>query len=195
VPGRYGFVRARPRHDRESGQALLELALVVPILALLALAIFQFAYVIESQMGLTNAVREAARRVAATDPNAAPAWNTTMRDYVVTQLCGTTSTTPPCPGGLLDENVQGFEGARVTGTVPNVSFCRYTVGTSTTLNYRVIVSVAYQHPLFFGFLDFATDLVDGTPGNNAWDIGASAEMRLENIDPSLYTVPDPGACP
>ena len=56
-------MRAR-RRDRsgESGQALLELALVVPLLVLLVMAIFQFAYVLESQMGLTNAVREAARR-------------------------------------------------------------------------------------------------------------------------------------
>ena len=193
MPGRLDTLRTRRRRDRESGQALLELALVVPVLVLIALAIFQFAFVIESQMGLTNAVREAARRVAATDPDAAPAWNTGMTDYVVTQLCGDATT--PCTGGLLDQNVQGFDGDRVTGDAPTIRFCSYTVGTATTPNYRVEVSVAYEHPLFFGLLAFATDLVDGNAGNGAWDIGASAQMRLENIDPTLYTVSDPGACP
>ena len=144
-------------------------------------------------MGLTNAVREAARRVAAIDPDVTPAWGAGMTDYVETQLCG--DATPPCSGGLFDENVQGFDGARVTGGAPTVAFCSYTVGTSTTPNYRVEVGVAYEHPLFFGILAFATDLVDGNAGNDAWDIGASAQMRLENIDPTLYTVNDPGACP
>lgn len=193
MPGHIDQLRTQRRRDRESGQALLELALVVPILLLFALAIFQFAFVIESQMGLTNAVREAARRVAAIEPDVAPAWNAGMSDYVETQLCG--DATPPCNGGLLDENVQGFDGGRVLGGAPTISFCSYTAGTSTTPNYRVEVSIAYEHPLFFGILAFATDLVDGNPGNNAWDIGASAQMRLENIDPSLYTVTDPGACP
>jgi len=43
-------------------------------------------------------------------------------------------------------------------------------------------------------LAFATDLVDGNAGNNAWDLSASAEMRLENIDPTVTGFADPGAC-
>ena len=189
---RFDALRAESCRNRESGQALLELALVVPVLVLIALAIFQFAFVIESQMGLTNAVREAARRVAAIDPDATPVWNGGMADYVETQLCGDAA--DPCTGGLLDQSVQGFDGTRVTNDHPTIRFCSYTAGTSTTLNYRVEVSVNYEHPLFFGILAFATDLVDGNAGNDAWDISAAAEMRLENIDPSLYTVNDPGAC-
>jgi Flp pilus assembly protein TadG len=193
VPGRFDTLNSRRGRDQEAGQALLELALVVPVIVLLALAIFQFAFVIESQMGITNAVREAARRVAAIEPDVAPVWSGGMTDYVETQLCG--DATPPCTAGLLDLNVQGFDGGRLTGGAPTIQFCSYTVGTSSTPNYRVEVSVAYAHPLFFGILAFATDLVDGTAGNGAWDIGASAQMRLESIDPLMTGFTDPGACP
>jgi hypothetical protein len=180
----------RARRDRESGQALLELALVVPVLVLLVMAIFQFAFVIESQMGLTNAVREAARRAAATT-TAAPTWTgsgTSLESWIQGQLCG--DTTPPCDGGLLPQNVQGFDGTRLWVDPPSVTFCSYTVGSTT--NYRVTVEVRYKHPVFFGPLAFATDLVDGSQ-NGFWDLSASAEMRLENIDSATAT--DPGACP
>ena len=189
MPGRFSMLRAGPRRDRESGQALLELALVVPILVLIALAIFQFAFVIESQMGLTNAVREAARRVAATEPTTAPQWGTTYTSWVRQQLCGPSIS--PCTGGLLEDNVQGFDAGRLPAN-PAVTFCSYSAAGTT--NYRVRVAVSYEHPLFFGLLAFATDLVDGNAGNNAWDLAASAEMRLENIDPTVTGFADPGAC-
>jgi hypothetical protein len=183
--------RPRPRPEGESGQSLLELALIVPILVILVMAIFQFAFVIETQMGLTNAVREAARRVAATEPDVAPTWTGTTQDWVIAQLCG--DATFPCTGGLLEDNVQGFDGDELTTDPPLVTFCSYPVGTST--NYRVEVLVTYKHPLFFAPMAFATDLVDGMPGNQRWDLTASAEMRLENIDPTVSGFVDPGACP
>ena len=188
MPGRFRLLRAAPRRDRESGQALLELALVVPILVLIALAIFQFAFVIESQMGLTNAVREAARRVAATEPTTAPQWGTTYTSWVRQQLCGPSIT--PCTGGLLEDNVQGFEASRMP-TNPTVTYCSYSAAGTT--NYRVEVGVTYEHPLFFGLIAFATDYADGVQ-DGRWTLSASAEMRLENIDPTVAGFSDPGAC-
>jgi Flp pilus assembly protein TadG len=175
-----GSVRAR--RDGESGQALLELALVVPILVLLVMAIFQFAFVIESQMGLTNAVREAARRTVATTTEN-PTW-ATLQSWTLQQLNG--DGTPASPG-LLAQNVQAYDAGEST---PSVSFCRYDAAGLT--NYRVRVSVQYRHPVFFGMLSFATDFVDGNP-NNKWDLAASAEMRMENVDPAQVTS-DPGVC-
>lgn len=173
--GRRGALAGK-RPSGESGQALLELALVVPLLILLVMAIFQFAFVLESQIGLTNAVREAARRAAATS-NPTAAW-------VRAELCGTNLA---CDGGLLKENVQGFGPARLVGT-PVVAFCTYTVqGTTTMTNYGVSVSVVYRHPVFFGPIGFATDLVDGSPDGD-WTLSASAEMRLERGVPN----PAPG---
>ncbi|NJD27683.1 MAG: pilus assembly protein [Chloroflexi bacterium] len=178
---------------RHSGQALVELAVVTPILVLLLMAIFQFAFVLETQMGLTNAVREAARRVAATEHDTVPNWNE-LETWGQSQLCG--DATPPCAGGLLVENVQAFDGNRLWMDPPDLTFCRYTVPTASgpVDEYRVSVALTYRHPVFFGPLAFATDAVDGSP-NGAWDLAVSAEMRLEKIDDSdPLTFPDPGAC-
>jgi Flp pilus assembly protein TadG len=168
------------RGNGESGQALLELALVVPLLVLLVMAIFQFAYVFESQMGLTNAVREAARRAAATT-NPTSGW-------VRAELCG--SAAPACDAGLLAANVQAFDEALLVSP-PAVSFCTYSVdiGGTAEPNYQINVVVAYRHPVFFVPIAFATDLMDGS-GDGSWEISASAQMRLERGVPS----PAPGAC-
>ena len=185
-------MRAATRRDGESGQALLELALITPILVLLIMAIFQFAYVIESQMGLTNAVREAARRVAA-QSEPAPNW-AALQSFVQAELCGTAG--PNCDGGLLEENVPAFNHALLTTDPPTVTFCVYDVigATGTINNYQVNVHVEYQHPLFFGPLGFATDALDGTP-NGAWDLTADAQMRLEYIDESELGFTGPGGLP
>lgn len=185
----------RPLAGNESGQALLELALVTPILVLLIMAIFQFAYVMQSQVGLTNAVREAARRAAATCDSSAcqianpvPDW-AELGTWVQAELCG--DATAPCTDGLLAENVQGFDGTKLWSDPPAVSFCSYSAAGIT--NYRVQADVKYKHPVFFQLLGFATDLVDGT-ANGFWDLSVSAQMRLENIDDSDLTFTDPGAC-
>ena len=184
--------RASGRSNGESGQALLELALVTPILVLLVMAIFQFAYVLESQNGLTNAVREAARRVAATE-NPAPDW-ATLESWVQGELCG--DATPPCNGGLLLENVQAFNGGALWTDPPAVAFCRYSVDIAgvATNQYRAITEVRYKHPVFFGLMSFATDLVDGT-ADGFWDLTATAQMRMENVDPADPALTDPGPCP
>ena len=141
--------------DREHGQALAELALVTPILALLIMAVFQFAFVLETQMGLTNAVREAARRAAA-DPSPTQAG-------VAAQL-----------DALLAANIQGYEPGRVDAT--SVTFTDYCL--AGEINNRVSVSVTYGHPVFFPLLAYATDLVDGYH-DERWTMTASAQMRLE----------------
>lgn len=149
---------------------------MVPVLVLIIMAVFQFAFVLESQMGLTNAVREAARRAASTT-NPTSAW-------VQDELCGTN---PACDDGLLDDNVQGFIPGRLIGT-PTVTFCTYDV--AGTPNYRVDVTVDYRHPVFFGPIAFATDVADGTTDGD-WTLSATAQMRLERGVPN----PAPGACP
>jgi Flp pilus assembly protein TadG len=162
------------RAGRERGQALAELALVTPVLVLLLMAIFQFAFVFETQMGLTNAVREAARRAAAADgPTAA---------WVAGQLTG---------GGLLAQNVQGYTDTRLDPATdaPNemVAFCSYDpIGGLD--NQRITVTVSYRHPLFFPFLAYATDLADGTEDGD-WTLTATAQMRLEHPLTSA-----PGGC-
>jgi Flp pilus assembly protein TadG len=141
--------------DRERGQALAELALVTPILALLIMAVVQFAFVLETQMGLTNAVREAARRAAA-DPSP-------TETAVGIQL-----------DALLAANIQGYEASRVTAEAVTVTdYCL-----NGENNNRIQVTVSYGHPVFFPLLAYATDLMDGY-GDEKWTLTASAQMRLE----------------
>jgi hypothetical protein len=157
---------------RERGQALVEFALIVPILVLILIAIFQFAYVLETQIGLTNALREAARRAAAA-PSPTDTW-------VRLQLEG--DGTPSNPG-LLAQNVQAYVTARAHHPIP-VTFCSYTVAGVSGTNYRIDVSISYDHPVFFPILSFVT----GSP--TIWNLTGTAEMRLEN-----NLAVDPGACP
>jgi len=153
---------------RERGQALVEFALVVPILVLILIAIFQFAYVLETQIGLTNALREAARRAAAvSSPTSA---------WVLAQLNGTGPSDP----GLLAQNVQSFQTSRATEAV---SFCTYTVAGVTGPNYRVDVNISYDHPVFFPVLSYITGSA------TTWTLTSTAEMRLEHD-----LTPAPGAC-
>lgn len=155
--------------DRARGQALAEFALVAPILMLLIMAVVQFAFVLETQMGLTNAVREAARRAAA-DPSP-----TTIG--VNAQL-----------NALLAANIQGYDASRLWtagdgpeyGASPAVTFCSYSIA-GGPVNYRVSVYVAYKNPMFFPLLSFATDLLD-RKANGTWDLAAEASMRIEAAD-------------
>jgi len=161
----------------QSGQAIAEFALVAPILFFLIIAIFQFAFVLEAQIGLTNAVREAARRAAA-----APATDsTTLSSFVLSQLNGST--------GLLASNVQGFQSSKVASGSPSVALCQYTVGSVTS--DRLTVGVTYGYPIFFPLLSYATDAVDGTT-DGAWTLTATAQMRLES---NVTDATPPGACP
>lgn len=50
--------------QREGGQSAVELALALPLLALLALALLQVGLVVRDQLLLTHAAREAAREAA-----------------------------------------------------------------------------------------------------------------------------------
>lgn len=146
--------------SQQRGQALVEFALVAPLLVLLLTAIFQFAFVLQAQMGLTNAVREAARRAAATSPSDA----SSLMTWTDGQLTGGT--------GLLAQNVQGYSVSRLATNPPTVNLCAYSIGGVTS--QMINVTATYNYPVFFPLLlAFAT-------GNPDWTLSASAQMRLEN---------------
>lgn len=119
------------------------------------MAVVQFAFVLETQMGLTNAVREAARRAAADSSPTVAA--------VQGQL-----------DGLLAANIQGFAPSRVAAETVTIS--DYCLGGQN--NNRIAISVTYGHPVFFPLLSYATDFMDGTPDGD-WTLTATAQMRLE----------------
>ena len=63
-----------PPHRRrgEQGQAAVELALALPVVFLLLMALLQIAVVARDQVQLTHAAREAAREAAVSDNRASP---------------------------------------------------------------------------------------------------------------------------
>lgn len=60
-----------PARRREGGQAAVELALTLPLLAVLALALLQVTLVVRDQVLLTHAARESAREAAVADDGGA----------------------------------------------------------------------------------------------------------------------------
>jgi hypothetical protein len=64
--------RAAGRREPEAGQAAVELALVLPLLAALALLLLQVALVVRDQVLVVHAAREAAREAAVTAEPGAP---------------------------------------------------------------------------------------------------------------------------
>lgn len=174
------FVRpAQPiARSRRSGQALAEFALVLPILALLLLGTIQFAFILAAQIGVTNAVREAARLAAVTTPTSTLAEANGNAVTIYNVLTGT--------NGLLARNVFAYSNANVVGA-PDTFVCyRGFKDASLAQSVKVKVQVVYRHPIF-------VPLLEGLLGGGL-RIGASEELRVENDVLSSTTVPT-GTCP
>ena len=94
------------RRGQERGQATVEVALLLPLLALLLLAVIQVGLVVRDQVLITHAAREAAR-AAAVDPQAAVAREGAVAatrldpDRLRVELSGSTE-----PGGRLTVTVR-----------------------------------------------------------------------------------------
>lgn len=178
----------RPGSRRRSqAQGLVEFAIILPILAILLLSIFQFAFIFAAQIGVTNAVREAAR-FAAVSPTSTNSAASTMAQTVYLRLTNTTD-------GLLKQNVFGFNSANIVTTgAPDTQVCyRDEAAPTTPVEYTVFVKVeaGYRHPLFIPILSALLDGIDGVP-DGGLRIGASEEMRVENDQ--LLSSPAIAAC-
>ena len=94
------------RRGQEGGQATVEVALQLPLLALLLLAVVQVGLVVRDQVLVTHAAREAAR-AAAVDPQVATAREGAVGaarldpDRLSVELSGSTA-----PGGRLTVTVR-----------------------------------------------------------------------------------------
>jgi Flp pilus assembly protein TadG len=166
---RHRFFRTR-RH----GQALPEFALILPILALIFLSILQVAFILAAQIGITNAVREAARLAATTTPTSTGLQATTNGNGVLAALKDPTN-------GFLKKNVMAYSSANlVTSGSPMTEVC-YTSTTDPATKDIVVVTVEayYRHPLFIPIVGAILDGIDGTP-NDGFRVGSSEQMRVEN---------------
>lgn len=165
---RHGWTIAR-------GQGLAEFALVLPVLALILLAILQIAMIIGAQIGLTNSTREAAR-IASITPTSQAGAAMTSGDAVLDRLRTV----------LLPTNVMAFSIGQLdvgacsgTGTGTRITYTARDDVSSTPAVF-VRVDVVYRHSLFIPIIGAILDGIDGTP-NDGFRVGASEELRVDNV--------------
>ena len=165
------------------GQALAEFALILPVLALIFLSIIQLGFIFGAQVGITNAVREAARLGAVTSPTTTIGQATTNGAGVYSALTDTTT-------GFLKRNVFAYSaGSLVVTGSPETQVC-YQSYTDSDGSPAVSVKVEayYRHPLFVPLIGAILDALDGTSGDG-FRVGASEEMRVENDEiPSPFSL-------
>ena len=133
---------------RQSGQALLELALVAPLLILLLAGLVQFALIFETQIGINNAIREAARRGASltTDATTAQA----NADWTLAEL------------QTLLGNTQNHDSSLDTLEVCFFTPSTYTLDASGNAQVMVRIKDTYKHPLFLPLVNLILDGIDGS---------------------------------
>jgi Flp pilus assembly protein TadG len=181
------FRRAYRHGGRSRGQALVELAIVAPVLLLLLLAIFQMTFIFAAQVGLTNAARDVARAASgveiATQANA----DVAAQEFFDRMVD---------PGGSLARNVSGYQpSGRVDAATPGnlatrgTRVCYYSF-TDVSGNPAVTayVEVRYAHPLFLPIIGNLIDGADGT-SDGALELGAVEEFRVGN--PALQSTDIP----
>jgi Flp pilus assembly protein TadG len=165
-------------HDparRRRGQAVPEFALILPVLALIFLSIIQMAFIFGAQIGITNAVREAARLAAVTSPTIDTTQASTNGAGVYAALTNGTT-------GFLKRNVFSYSsGSLVTsggGPITRVCYQSFTDSANKPA-VKVTVEAYYRHPLFIPLVGAILDGIDGTSGDG-FRVGATEEMRVEN---------------
>jgi Flp pilus assembly protein TadG len=160
---------ARP----SAGQALVEFALVAPIMVLIFAALVQLALIYERQIGIENAVRDGARR-AATYETVDQADADVNGPFTWQLVFGS--------GGLMESNVQSYDSSG--GTVHDATVCyRTQTSAAGVASVLVKVSVGYSHPLF---LPLISPIIDGFDGvsDNAFRVDTSSEFQVDN-DPTI----------
>lgn len=165
------YVTAPARDRRARGQSLAEFALILPVFLLILFSIIQFGFLLGSQIGLTNGVREAAR-YAVTQPRA-------TRLQVLSEL--TTRSLP--------RSIPAFSVGRVVVPQTDVVFC-YVQNpnhspTFPSYSMRVRVIATYRHPLFVPLVTQIIDAIDATP-DGALTARVTEEMRIETTRLTSY---------
>jgi Flp pilus assembly protein TadG len=163
------------RRHGSDGQALVEFALIAPLLFILLFGILQFGFTFGGQIVLSNAAREAARYA---------------------------STYPLSPGGIqgpVQAQVNAYLGPNLPanngGAVATATYCWFTnPGTPTTYSYKVRVGVTYGHTLFVPLVGQFVDGIDGV-NDNRFTTGVNEEMRVETPPVTVVAAGVTQPCP
>jgi Flp pilus assembly protein TadG len=160
------------------GQALVETALVLPILLLILTGIMQFGILLSGQVALVNGVREAARFGSVLQTASAGA-ATTDAAQVDTRL-----------RSVLQGGMPAYQAARLTAsTVCYVSY-QNPGSNPPTWSVRITVSATYNHALFVPIIAQILDPIDGS-FNGGFTLHASERFRVENVPLPSNMLPTP----
>ncbi len=142
----------------ERGQALVEFALLLPLIIVMFFGIIQFGLLFGGQIALVNAVREAARYASTSPVNSNP----------------TSQITNAVAGG-----VPGYTGTAIVA----YSYCYYAnpaISATPTYSARIHVDVTYGHPLFIPLVGRLVDGING-PVDNQFTVTVREDMRVESM--------------
>jgi Flp pilus assembly protein TadG len=147
-------IRRQPSWRGERGQALIETAIMLPILLLVSVSIFEFGRAYQTWQVLTNAAREGARVAVLPDSTASDV-DARVRTYLAS---GQLQSSPDMVGVTIDRNVDMSIGAATAKA------------SVVTVNY----------PFSFMVLNPVANLVvNGSTLGTPITIAASAQMRNE----------------
>ena len=148
------------RARRQDGQALIEAALVIPMVLLIAVGIFEFGRAYQTWQILTNAAREGARMAVVPSPNVALV-DARVRQYLVDGQLSSTA--------IAATNINIDRNASI-----NVTLATGPASVSAS-------QVTINYPFQFIVLGPVARLMNGNPGTlgNSVNMQASAVMRNE----------------
>jgi len=155
------------RRAGAAGQAIAEFAIAAIPMLLLLLGILQFALIYNSQVGLTNAIRDAARygsSIAVTDVATATTAANSTRTFLL---------------GELPKYVSPYDATKVVTSATQVCYVQHSDGTTSGQPAFVRVTLAYAHPLFVPIISFILDGFDGV-SDSAYRITVTTELVDDN---------------
>ncbi len=152
------------RRKTTRGQALAEFAIVAPIMALILVSLVQFAFIFERQIGIENAVRDAARRGAT--------YTTTSSASALTNGVAVLNLLE----ASLAANTESYSHSNLEWA--KVCYADQTDSSGYT-SVKITVSARYRHPLF---LPIITGIIDGIDGSvdNAFAVQTSSTFTVQN---------------
>lgn len=165
--------------DRDRGQSVAEFAIILPVLLLLFLSIAQIGFLLFTQVGLTNAAREASRNAASIPVADTTAAGTAAAAYYANLTNAT--------NGFLKRNVGGYDPARLITTVgTGTRVCYYSfTDASGAPAVMARVEVEYSHPIFIPLVAPIIDAWDGIT-DGGLTLTAIEDIRVGN-DPLTTT--------
>ena len=155
--------------DHERGQAVIELALTLPLLLLVVLGIFDFGFMFQRYEVVTNAAREGARVGVLPDYGNADAVNRAIQYLNSGGLGGAGITTASTCGGALTPNQRCASASIGTVTLPAVG----SEPAKDVEQITVIVEFDYE----FGFLGPLMNVFGSGLGTTR--LRSVSTMRLE----------------